>query len=381
MSSPLHHVYLIPGFFGFANLGDLQYFAHVCQVLAAAVEARGWRAALHIVPSRPTASLRWRAARLAEAITETAGPDDPVHLIGHSSGGLDARLLLAPGVELPTSVDVLAAARRVRSVVAVATPHQGTPLASLFASVSGHRLLWLLSLASVYVLQYGRLPLTAALRLLRILLRLRRGVWPSETVLDQLFQQLLGDLSADRAAALEGFLSDVGRDQALLTQITPEAAELLSATLHHPRRVRAGSVVVRSWPLRLGTFAEVGLDAYGQTMHAIYRWLHTTTASATRGLAEPADERQQAALLLAYGEQPPVRANDGVVPTRSQVWGEVVAAVWADHLDVIGHFDHRDHTPPHFDWFPSGSHFDRWQFDALWGRVADFLVGEPGDDG
>jgi len=69
-------------------------------------------------------------------------------------------------------------------------------------------------------------------------------------------------------------------------------------------------------------------------------------------------------------------ANDGIVPTRSQVWGHVVHAAVADHLDVLGHFRDAAHHPPHVDWLVSGSGFDRVRFEALWADVAHFLVGD-----
>jgi hypothetical protein len=48
-------------------------------------------------------------------------------------------------------------------------------------------------------------------------------------------------------------------------------------------------------------------------------------------------------------------------------------AVWADHLDVIGHFHHPRHVPPHFDWLASGSGFTRPQFELLWKKIATWL--------
>jgi len=58
----------------------------------------------------------------------------------------------------------------------------------------------------------------------------------------------------------------------------------------------------------------------------------------------------------------------------SQLWGEVVAAVWADHLDVIGHFDHPTHVPPHFDWLASGTGFTLRDFEQLWRKAAIWLA-------
>lgn len=54
-----------------------------------------------------------------------------------------------------------------------------------------------------------------------------------------------------------------------------------------------------------------------------------------------------------------------------------MAAVWADHHDVLGHFHRPRHVPPHFDWVASGTGFDREHFEAVWKAVARFL-GEAG---
>jgi hypothetical protein len=68
-----------------------------------------------------------------------------------------------------------------------------------------------------------------------------------------------------------------------------------------------------------------------------------------------------------------------VVPIRSQIWGELVWAGLADHLDVLGHFrDLREPSetgvesgaPPHVDWLSSGSTFDHGRFEALMDAIA-----------
>ena len=86
---------------------------------------------------------------------------------------------------------------------------------------------------------------------------------------------------------------------------------------------------------------------------------------------------QTAALVEAYGACRAPQACDGIVPTRSQVYGRVLAAVRADHLDAIGHFDQPAHQPPHVDWLISGSGFRRPQFERLWKDVTDFMLEEP----
>src|SRR5262249_13668041 len=125
-----HHLVLVPGFFGFANLGDFAYFTHVRDLLAELGPSLGIDGEIRSLRTAPTATLRKRAALLAEAISalldERGGE---VSIVGHSSGGLDARLLVSPDVSLPTEADVERCARAVRSVVTVSTPHHGTPVA------------------------------------------------------------------------------------------------------------------------------------------------------------------------------------------------------------------------------------------------------------
>ncbi|HVI93815.1 MAG TPA: hypothetical protein VM753_07410, partial [Anaeromyxobacter sp.] len=158
-----HHVVLVPGFFGFANLGDFAYFGHVRDFLAEMGPAVGLRGDVVVVQTIPTASLRVRAAKVAEAVARAAdGDDGEVSIVGHSSGGLDARLFVTPDVSLPSPLDVERYARRVRSVVTVSAPHLGTPVAHLFNSLLGQQLLRLLSVLTMYAVRAGRLPIGAA---------------------------------------------------------------------------------------------------------------------------------------------------------------------------------------------------------------------------
>ncbi len=367
-----HHVLLVPGFFGFANLGDFAYFAHVRDFLAEIGPRAGLTGELRVVATVPTASLRKRAALVAEAVDEVldlAAGD--VTIVGHSSGGLDARLLVTPRVSLPTPVDVERCARAVRAVVTVSTPHYGTPLAHLFTSLLGQQLLQLLSLSTIYSLRAGRIPLRVALKLASLLRG--RSARPSG-VIDQLLVQLLADFSIGRREAVEEFFRSVGKDQDLVAQIAPAGMDLFNASTEDRPGVRYGCVVTRGRKPGLGSAFKAGLDGYAQATHALYVGLYRLASGSDPGRV-PRLERAQAAMLRrAYGRIPGVRANDGIVPTLSQVRGEVVTAVWADHHDIIGHFDHPTHVPPHFDWVASGTGFDRAQFEAAWREVASFAV-------
>jgi triacylglycerol lipase len=62
------------------------------------------------------------------------------------------------------------------------------------------------------------------------------------------------------------------------------------------------------------------------------------------------------------------------VPTLSMLWGELIWAGEADHLDVLGHF-HDDIQPSsHTDWVTSGARFTRQRFGALLDAIAAFQL-------
>ena len=370
----VHHVFLVPGFFGFANLGDLKYFAHVREYLLSAFARRGLGVHIDVVATRPTASLPNRAERVLATMAQTLQDDDgPVHLIGHSSGGLDVRLLLSPGVTLPTELDVERYARQVRTAVTVATPHHGTPLAAFFASLLGQRLLQVLSLATISILRFGRLPVSALIKLGAVIARMDGLFGLNSALLDEIFAQLLSDFSPERRRAIAAFFGDVGGDQALLVQLTPEAMEVFNACTRLRPGVRAGSVVTRAHPPGVASTLAVGLDPAAQATLALYAALHRL-ARLPPDRVPPLEDAQADVLRAAFGTVPDAAANDGMVPTRSQAWGEVIHAVQADHLDVVGHFGDPAHDPPHIDWITTGSGCNTARFEELWAAVVDFML-------
>jgi hypothetical protein len=367
-----HHVLLVPGFFGFANLGDFAYFAHVRDLLREVGPGLGIDGEIRPLATAPTATLSRRAALLAEGISALLDEHGgEVTVVGHSSGGLDARLLVSPDVSLPTGADVPRAARAVRSVVTIATPHHGTPLANFFGNLLGQQLLRLLSLTTMYSLRAGRLPLGAVLRLAGLL---RRPGSRPRGVLDQLFVQLLADFTAERRRLIERFFESLGDDQDLVAQITPAGMDVFNASTDDRPGVRYGCVVTRARPPGLRSALRAGLDPYAQATHAMYVGLYRIAAGTAYGKEAPLTLLQAAPLRLAYGRIPDARANDGIVPTRSQIHGEIIRAVWADHHDVIGHFSLPTHVPPHFDWLASGTGFTRGQFEELWRTVAGWIA-------
>ncbi len=369
-----HCVVLVPGFFGFESFGALRYFVSVKDVLEQAFAERGLDVVVVEVATYPTSSIRHRAARVLESIAELSKDEaGPMHIIGHSTGGLDARLAITPTASLPTNVE-FDAYHRVHSLVTVATPHYGTPTADLFASFMGKPLLRVAALALAYTIRFGKLPLSVALLLGKLLTRADDIVGLRSTVLDAIFDQLLGKLSPERRKVLVDFLTEVAADQSLVFQLTPEGIDLFNATTLEPEDIHYGSVVTRGPSPGMRSAFRHGGDVYAHSMYGVYVTLYRLAARMPHNRVAAVSGDQGNALVKYLNELPKISDNDGVVPTLSQVWGEVIHATEADHFDVVGHFSDRLTQVPHVDWLPSGSSFNRNSFETLWRAVADFLL-------
>ena len=369
-----HHIYLVPGFLGFASLGRISYFGHVRRVLVERFAALGVDARIHVVHTHPTTSMPTRASRLAETIAATAGEGDgPIHLIGHSSGGLDIRLLAAPDVALPTEVDVERLAARVRTVVAgldaapwdaarVVLHDDARPAASEAACCRHH-----LRVA------VRTSPLSALLWMGSIFARFDDRV-VNNALLDELFGRLLTDFTPARRRAVRSILREVVGDQALMLQLTPEAMDVFNASVVQRKGVLYGSVVSQAARPSLRSTIGAGLDPGAQATRALYGALYSLTAATSDHLTPRLGPEVTRLLRHTYGAIPSAADNDGIVPTRSQVYGHVLHAAVADHLDVLGYFGDAAHDPPHVDWVVTGSGFTRPRFEALWGDVSRFLM-------
>lgn len=364
-----HHIFLIPGFFGFSNIGKLNYFDGVAEVLTRSLSARGFDVNILTTDTKPTASLPKRVAGLADLIALKAPGNDPIHLIGHSTGGLDARLLTTPAVALPTLTDIEILNARIKSVVTVATPHHGAPLASFFVGMMGQKLLRIIAVLAVYVARYGKLHISIIKLALRLLITLDDTLGLRETVLDRAFSTILSDTDAETRAAFDAFFNQVHQDRALLTQLTPEGMELLNATVANRPSIRYGSVVTCARRPVLRSRLTVGFDPYAQLMFGFYKFLwnlnHTTNTSAI-----PSPSPSTLALLQkCLGHTPSRLDSDGIVPTWSQLHGDLISAVIADHGDITGHFG-----GPHLDLLSSGSGFSVHDFSYTWNRIAAWII-------
>lgn len=110
-------IVLAHGLFGFTRIGLgpvtlTAYFRGIPEAL----QAVGNRVLVTRV--QPVAGVEHRARRLGDQIVQAFG-DEPVHLIGHSMGGLDARRLAADE----------SWRERILSITTIGTPHLGSSLA------------------------------------------------------------------------------------------------------------------------------------------------------------------------------------------------------------------------------------------------------------
>jgi triacylglycerol lipase len=377
---PTHHVLLVPGFFGFGSLGEIAYFAGIRPLIERGFARAGVDVQISEVATLPTASIRVRAASVRDALAEIVSrTDGPIHIIGHSTGGLDARLAIAPTASLPAKWE-FTAYERVHTLVTVCCSHFGSPVATFFSGWFGRWLLRVGARYSIWALERGRLPLAFALRFGYWLLGFWRPFRKTPNTFDELFAKLMRNLSDERRGELVQFLTAVSMDEALVFQLTPAGCDLLNACTAEPN-VRYGSVVARAPRPRWREFLRDFGDPYAQLVFPLYAFLYRLAARHEARWIPEAVGSQRARLLECFGELPSPEDNDGISPTNSQLWGELVHATTADHLDVMGHFGSSEPDAPAGDWLPSHSGFATTHFEQLWSDVATFILADaPGTE-
>lgn len=363
----LQRVYLSPGMFGFARLAAYDYFVHLRRALDERLRAAGHEVAIHVVHLAPTASIRRRALVLTECVAATCGDGgEPIHLIGHSTGGLDARLVASPSVVLGVPPDKLAWRGRLASVTTMNTPHYGTPLASFFTTSSGERMLRALSAWTVVALSVGSTPLAVVGALVGMLGHLNRAVGLDLKLIDRTTDAIVRTIDEVRGHEVRAYLNSIEEDNGAMVQLMPEAMDLFIAGIEDRPGVLYQSTVSMAPRPSPRTFLRSLRGARSAASGLLFDFLYEITslidhrypcASAER------DVQSESTLVAAFGEVPDGRANDGVVPLRSQVWGRLAWAGYGDHLDVIGHYG--GDAPAHVDWLNSGSAFDAEDFRAL----------------
>ncbi len=366
------NIVLVPGFLGFGRFGDISYFAGVSPLLERALAREGFDARVTEVVTSPTASIRKRAARVLETLVAVAQNPGDIHVVGHSTGGLDARLAIAETASLPTQA-IFGDRARLRSVVSISCPHYGTNVSTYFTRPFGRALFRWVARYFAFMLERGRFPLKVLLRLGYAVVRLWDPRRKKRGTFDQLYESLLNDLSEERRQELVQFLRQIAQEQALLFQLTPAGCDLLNAcTLDPP--VAYASVVSSAARPRFRSLLRSVTNLYTQMMFPLFWFLHWLSREKDAALRLQLSVAQLAAVDAGLGHAADQFDSDGVVPVLSQVWGAVLHVAHADHLDVVGQYGATGDDGWGGDWLPSDSGFDAAKFEALWFDVAAFIA-------
>jgi triacylglycerol lipase len=372
-------IVLVPGLLGFGSFGPkgapvISYFRHVQAELERVLQSELGLASLprfHVHEPPPTGPLALRVASLAGALEQLlaeSSPEARCHVIGHSTGGVDARLLV--NLEYlpeggPSRAEKERLRARIASVISIAAPQQGAAFAENFGPLvpfviagpvsnvlSG---LYLLSILNAARAQHQtsdeRYFAAAVAALIKSLVAPVAG--------SQQLLQLATVLDPEVAAQVERFLQQVVDDHRLIDDLRPDAMHTLNARVASGDTFPVRSIVTVSpppiWSL------EPARILYG----AAYHW---ASPRAGRGSPFPRGEW--------LGPQPPGHdtpvANDGIVPSAAQRHeqrdGLPVSLLLGDHLDVVGHFAGVGETL-----FKSGADFTPARFSELWRLVARSL--------
>jgi hypothetical protein len=195
-------------------------------------------------------------------------------------------------------------------------------------------------------------------------------------VLDELTRQALRFVDTEGRGEIEAYLTHARRDRGGIVQLMPEVMELFNAAVRDDPNVRYGCVVSAAPPpgtrrvppalfspnagLQLGVYAAV----YGVASRDASRYPY---ASPLR------EEREQ--LERHIGTVTP-GSVDGIVPTLSMLWGELLWCGRADHLDIVGHFADDRVPADHVDWLSSGARFSRRDFAAMTDALCRFMIAD-----
>ncbi len=374
---PPARVYLAPGMFGFARLAAYDYFEHLSHGLAKRFRAKGRRPEIRVVEVHPTSSIRRRAAKLAQMLAHTAGTDDgPIHILGHSTGGLDARLVASPSSQLSHQGSSQRGwLGRLKSITTVNTPHYGTPLASFFATAKGQQLLYAMSAVTVTALKLGAPPLATASALVAALGRTGDSVGFEVALVDKLTDTVTRALDEASSRGLHDWLQQVRGDQGGVVQLMPEAMDLFHAGVGDRPTVRYHCVASYAPPTGVLDWLHDIRSPWAVVSAALFHLMYRVTAEQDERYPCAPPGGIDALLRDMLGEIPDPGASDGVVPLSSQIWGTPLWIGKGDHLDIVGHFPG---PGGHNDWLASGARFDIVRFEKVMDRIFDGMIAAEG---
>ncbi|MEL6547900.1 MAG: triacylglycerol lipase, partial [Myxococcota bacterium] len=257
------------------------------------------------------------------------------------------------------------------SAISLATPHYGTPLATFFTSMQGRNLLRFLTVMATS--DRGRYSIFAAAQLTRLLARADDRFGRRNTMLDMLANQLLSRLSLNKEDAFWRFLEEIETDQGAIVQLTPEGTNLFNAAVTDDPSIRYGAIVTVAAEPSWKTMTRVHSVDHA-ARYSVFTLMHRLTQRVHRQYPYPVPNAAELRQIVeAIGTPLSSEANDGVVPSLSQLHGELLAVYPADHLDVVGQFYQAD-IKPYADWLPSGSGFTSERFEQVWTSAGNFIA-------
>ncbi|HSY24311.1 MAG TPA: hypothetical protein VK841_19420 [Polyangiaceae bacterium] len=351
-------VVLVPGFLGFSIIGQFPYFADRVPGVLGALLREKWGREVSIVAATtvPTGPLQARILRLAAFLGRLAAAGARrLHLVGHSTGGVDAQLLMSvrPFWGGEWSGSVADARRAVVSVATISAPHFGTAL---------------LESSAARFLEQG--SLCDALPFLRAAGPLLSLAVKDMSQLDQLL-----NLNAKQLPTVWRFVFSVVRHHELLEELRPAAMEGVRARTAPDPNVKltcfvsgadtvAGPRPSDPFYSEIVAFCRIGAQLPPTpAMRANIERL--CTAPPSLWIRDPAT----APYSVDAG------TSDGVVNTARQLLegAELGGIVLGDHADVIGDYDRFDVASEQLvsaGIFRSGASFSDDQLLELYRRVA-----------
>ncbi len=247
-------------------------------------------------------------------------------------------------------------------------------------------MLYAVSALTFIALTLGSPPLAAVSALVVALGRIDHALGLEIRLLGRATERLLTVLDDARSHEVRAYLDAIEKDQGAMVQLMPEAMELFQASVLDRPGVRYQCTASMAPPPPPGRWARQLMSPWGALSMTLFTALWELTARRDERYpcgAPSVSEEAEEMLARAFGRAPGVRANDGVVPLRSQVHGELIWTGYADHLDVLGHFagaksgksvEAEGAEPAHVDWLRSGAGFDEARFAAMTKAIVDGMV-------
>ncbi len=368
-------VFLIPGFFGFQSFGSYNYFNGISDIIIARLkEGHGINAEIINCRTKPTGSLTSRARSTVDEVLLSGGHKArSLHFVGHSTGGLDARLLLTPGVKLRQDDYEKEIVKRTRSLTTVSTPHYGTPIASFFTTFQGKHILNMLTALANN--KRGRQGIFWAAQAAGLVAKADNYLGLKNTILDEFANNIIKKLTLEDDDPVWDYLKKVQQDQGALLQLTPEGMDLFNAAVIDAPEINYRSVIsATNRPALTGLFSKYKTPSKAGSM-ALFLLLREICSRPHKAYPCPRPSNVELVKLeenLSFKVDE--RTNDGVSPCLSQIHGKLLTSTQADHLDIVGQFNREGLDQKYADWLVSNSHFNEDEFRRVWVKVADEIA-------